>query len=88
MEEAQREIERDREREREREREGMLLKQTFPPRKGALCVERPPLQIVEPDYKQKWRAFKEAWAMAGGGRLTVLIRMSEITISIHSFGNT
>lgn len=73
---------------REREREVMLLKQTFPPRKGALCVERPPLQIVEPDYKQKWRAFKEARATAGGGRATVLIRRSELTISIHNFGIT
>lgn len=66
----------------------MLLKQTFLPRKGALCVERPPLQIVEPDYKQKWRAFKEARATAGGGRATVLIRRSELTISIHNFGIT
>ena len=28
--------------------------------KGALCIERPPLHIVEPAYNQKWRAFKEA----------------------------
>ena len=27
---------------------------------GALCIERPPLHIVEPAYNQKWRAFKEA----------------------------
>ncbi|CAK9048080.1 unnamed protein product [Durusdinium trenchii] len=38
---------------------------------GALCVERPPLQIVEPDYKQKWRAFKEAWDLRTGNHLTM-----------------
>lgn len=28
---------------------------------AALCVERPPLFVQEPDFKKRWRAFREAW---------------------------
>lgn len=52
---------------------------------GALCVERPPLQIVEPDYKQKWRAFKEAWDLRTGNHLTLEDEIVFMRFHFHFF---
>uniref|UniRef100_A0A7S1F357 Nudix hydrolase domain-containing protein n=1 Tax=Noctiluca scintillans TaxID=2966 RepID=A0A7S1F357_NOCSC len=28
---------------------------------AALCVERPPLEVLEPDHKKRWNKFRDAW---------------------------
>jgi len=38
---------------------------------AALCVERPPLQVLEPDFKKKWRAFKEDWEFRTNSQLSL-----------------
>eukprot|EP00811_Abedinium_folium_P034438 NODE_7318_length_1590_cov_15.033493.p1 GENE.NODE_7318_length_1590_cov_15.033493~~NODE_7318_length_1590_cov_15.033493.p1 ORF type:complete len:396 (+),score=84.94 NODE_7318_length_1590_cov_15.033493:88-1188(+) len=38
---------------------------------AALCVERPPLRLVEPDYVKQWRAFREAWELRTSNDLTL-----------------
>lgn len=38
---------------------------------AALCLERPPLRVVEPEFQKKWRDFKEAWGKRTGNHLTV-----------------
>ena len=38
---------------------------------GALCLERPPLRLVEPSFKRSWRAFREAWELRTGNQLTL-----------------
>jgi len=38
---------------------------------AALCVERPPLVVVQPDFKVKWEAFKSAWMARTSNDLTI-----------------
>mmetsp|Transcript_24809 Transcript_24809/g.53959 ORF Transcript_24809/g.53959 Transcript_24809/m.53959 type:complete len:340 (-) Transcript_24809:51-1070(-) len=38
---------------------------------AALCVERPPLLIQEPEFKKRWRQFKEAWEKSTGNNLKI-----------------
>lgn len=38
---------------------------------AALCIERPPLRVLEPDWKRRWRTFKEAWDLRTNNTLTV-----------------
>lgn len=38
---------------------------------AALCVERPPTRVLEPDYKLRWKAFREAWEKRTDNNLSV-----------------
>merc|ERR1719356_1943373 len=38
---------------------------------AALCVERPPLRVLEPEWKQRWRTFREAWDLRTNNQLSV-----------------
>lgn len=38
---------------------------------AGLCIERPPLRVLEPDWKKRWRTFKEAWDRRTNNELSV-----------------
>lgn len=38
---------------------------------AALCVERPPTRVLEPDFKRRWRAFREAWEKRTDNNLAI-----------------
>lgn len=38
---------------------------------AAICVERPPTRVLEPDYKTRWNAFRETWERRTNNDLTV-----------------
>lgn len=52
---------------------------------GALCIERPPLHIVEPAYNQKWRAFKEAWELRTKNCLSLEDELVFMRFHFHFF---
>eukprot|EP00747_Dinoflagellata_sp_TGD_P185819 gnl/TRDRNA2_/TRDRNA2_42560_c0_seq1.p1 gnl/TRDRNA2_/TRDRNA2_42560_c0~~gnl/TRDRNA2_/TRDRNA2_42560_c0_seq1.p1 ORF type:complete len:340 (+),score=48.52 gnl/TRDRNA2_/TRDRNA2_42560_c0_seq1:60-1022(+) len=38
---------------------------------ASLCVERPPLRVMEPAYRKRWRAFRDDWERRTGNTLSV-----------------
>eukprot|EP00444_Apocalathium_aciculiferum_P022520 CAMPEP_0183434542 /NCGR_PEP_ID=MMETSP0370-20130417/63612_1 /TAXON_ID=268820 /ORGANISM="Peridinium aciculiferum, Strain PAER-2" /LENGTH=346 /DNA_ID=CAMNT_0025621249 /DNA_START=33 /DNA_END=1073 /DNA_ORIENTATION=+ len=38
---------------------------------AAICVERPPLYVQEPEYKRRWRVFREAWEKRTNNHLKI-----------------
>eukprot|EP00931_Biecheleriopsis_adriatica_P044259 TRINITY_DN2529_c0_g1_i1.p1 TRINITY_DN2529_c0_g1~~TRINITY_DN2529_c0_g1_i1.p1 ORF type:complete len:363 (+),score=64.77 TRINITY_DN2529_c0_g1_i1:54-1091(+) len=52
---------------------------------AALCVERPPLVVVEPDQAKRWRAFQEAWSMRTNNHLTLEDEIVFMRFHFHFF---
>jgi len=69
---------------------GSLRSQSISVHKGlklqaAICVERPPLSVVEPEYNQRWRAFKEAWELRTNNQLTLEDEIVFMRFHFHFF---
>mmetsp|Transcript_4378 Transcript_4378/g.8769 ORF Transcript_4378/g.8769 Transcript_4378/m.8769 type:complete len:363 (+) Transcript_4378:59-1147(+) len=54
---------------------------------AALCVERPPLQVLEPDFKKRWLEFRESWEARTGNQLTVQDEIVFMKYHFHFFGD-
>lgn len=54
---------------------------------AALCVERPPTRIVEPDFKRRWHAYKEAWEMRTSNHLTIQDEIVFMRFHFHFLGD-
>jgi len=54
---------------------------------AALCVERPPLQVLEPGFKQRWLEFRESWQARTGNQLTVQDELVFMKYHFHFFGD-
>jgi len=54
---------------------------------AALCVERPPTQVLEPDFKKRWRAFREAWELRTNNNLTITDEIAFMRFYFHFLGD-
>uniref|UniRef100_A0A7S1LGU7 Nudix hydrolase domain-containing protein n=1 Tax=Alexandrium catenella TaxID=2925 RepID=A0A7S1LGU7_ALECA len=54
---------------------------------AALCVERPPTKVIEPDFKRRWRAFKEAWELRTANSLTIQDEIVFMRFFFHFLGD-
>lgn len=52
---------------------------------AAVCVERPPLRFLEPDFKKRWRAFREAWELRTNNQLSVEDELVFMRFHFHFF---
>ncbi|CAK0876937.1 unnamed protein product [Prorocentrum cordatum] len=52
---------------------------------AALCVERPPLRFVEPDYRKRWRAFREAWERRTNNHLSMADEIVFMRFHFHFY---
>jgi len=50
-------------------------------------VERPPLQVLEPDFKRRWLEFRESWQARTGNQLTVQDEIVFMKYHFHFFGD-
>jgi len=54
---------------------------------AALCVERPPIRVIEPDFKKRWRAFKEAWQKRTSTQLSIQDEIVFMRFHFHFLGD-
>jgi len=52
---------------------------------AALCVERPPLRVIEPDFKRQWRVFREAWDLRTNNQLSIDDEIVFMRFHFHFF---
>lgn len=55
---------------------------------AALCVERPPLVVVEPDFKKQWRTFLQAWELRTNNHLTIEDEITFMKFHFHFLGDS
>lgn len=55
---------------------------------AALCIERPPTKILEPDFKKRWREFKTTWEKRTGNSISLSDELVFMRFFFHWLGDT
>lgn len=54
---------------------------------AALCIERPPAMVHEPEHTKRWRAFREAWLRRTANDLTISDEIVFMKFHFHFLGD-